>query len=316
MPWSAEARRDRRDELVHGQRRPTGDRRRLGRRAVEIELPLGGRRVDRHRERRVPLHEVDQVVAGLGRVEQVGGDRRVELQVGEVDAGGEQRAHQRLRVVAAQRRRRQRGDHGRVEQLLGGDPGDRRRGAVGHDGHAGQRAAPRFAVPRRRQVERRERGEQLGAGCRRLALDDLRLERLALVGGQHHGCRTQRLGHPLGERAELEEVEQPLHLGHVRFHLQRLGQLDRGVAAQDHHVVVLAHPLLVLGQRGPQLGRQLVEVLEDAVQPAVGVDQLGRRLLPHPGTPGRLSLGSPRSAAYWAYSPGVTPVRSLIPASS
>ncbi len=37
---------------------------------------------------------------------------------------------------------------------------------------------------------------------------------------------------------------------------------------------------------------------------------------PTPGTPGRLSLGSPRSAAYSGYWAGVTPVRSKMPASS
>ena len=37
---------------------------------------------------------------------------------------------------------------------------------------------------------------------------------------------------------------------------------------------------------------------------------------PTPGTPGRLSLGSPRSAAYSGYCVGVTPVRPMMPASS
>ena len=37
---------------------------------------------------------------------------------------------------------------------------------------------------------------------------------------------------------------------------------------------------------------------------------------PTPGTPGRLSDGSPRMAAYCGYCAGVTPVRSLMPASS
>ena len=37
---------------------------------------------------------------------------------------------------------------------------------------------------------------------------------------------------------------------------------------------------------------------------------------PTPGTPGKLSLGSPRKAAYAMYCFGVTPVLSKIPASS
>ena len=39
---------------------------------------------------------------------------------------------------------------------------------------------------------------------------------------------------------------------------------------------------------GAQLGRLLVEVGEDPVEAAVGVDQLGRRLLPHPGHAGQV----------------------------
>ena len=54
----------------------------------------------------------------------------------------------------------------------------------------------------------------------------------------------------------------------------------RRVAPQHHHLGVLAHPRLVLGQRGSrELRRLLVDVVEDAVEPAVGRDQLGRRLL-------------------------------------
>ena len=45
-------------------------------------------------------------------------------------------------------------------------------------------------------------------------------------------------------------------------------------------------------------GRLLVDVLEDAVERAVVVDELGGGLLADPGTPARLSLESPRNAAY------------------
>ena len=45
---------------------------------------------------------------------------------------------------------------------------------------------------------------------------------------------------------------------------------------------------LVLGERRPELRRQLVEVGEHAVEPAVGRDQLGGGLLPHPGNAGQV----------------------------
>ena len=101
----------------------------------------------------------------------------------------------------------------------------------------------------------------------------------ALGRGDDGRRRAERLGEALLERAELEEVEQPLDLGLVRADHQVVGDLDRGVAAQHADLEVLAHPRLGLGQRGAQLRRQLVEVGEDAVEPAVGRDQLGGRLL-------------------------------------
>ena len=83
-------------------------------------------------------------------------------------------------------------------------------------------------------------------------------------------ARAEGLGETLLERAELEEVEQPLDLGRVRVASPASpGIVDRRVAAQHHDVVVLAHPLLVLGERRPELRRLLVDVGEDAVEPAV-----------------------------------------------
>ena len=64
--------------------------------------------------------------------------------------------------------------------------------------------------------------------------------------------------------------------------------LDRGVAAQHHDVGVVAHDGLVARQVGPQLRGLFVDVGEDAVETAVAVDQLGRRLLPYPGHPGQI----------------------------
>ena len=81
-----ELRRDRLDEMVHGERLAAGDRRRVGGGAVEVELTLGRRLVDRRGEAGVALDEVRQLVARLRRVEQVGADRRVQLEPVEADA--------------------------------------------------------------------------------------------------------------------------------------------------------------------------------------------------------------------------------------
>ena len=64
--------------------------------------------------------------------------------------------------------------------------------------------------------------------------------------------------------------------------------VERHVAHQHHHLGVLADVGLVGGEVLAELRGLLVEVLEDAVEPAVGGDQLGRRLLPHPGHAGQV----------------------------
>ena len=98
------------------------------------------------------------------------------------------------------------------------------------------------------------------------------------------GLGAERLVQPVQERAELEELEQPLDLGHLRGqHGVVEVHLHRHVAPEQHHPGVLPHPLLVLGQRRPQLGRLGIEVLVDPVDAAVGRDQLGRRLLADAG---------------------------------
>lgn len=101
-------------------------------------------------------------------------------------------------------------------------------------------------------------------------------------------------------RAELEEGEQLADLVGIGLAEVQVGRLDvdGGIAHQLHDLDVLAHLRLVLGEVGAQLRGLLVEVLVDAVDAAVRVDQLGRRSSPTPGTPGRLSDASPRRAAY------------------
>ena len=66
--------------------------------------------------------------------------------------------------------------------------------------------------------------------------------------------RVEHLGEALEQRAELEELEQALHLAEIgRLHAERGDvaevDVDRGVAPQHHHLGVLAHPGLVLAAR-------------------------------------------------------------------
>jgi hypothetical protein len=154
--------RDRLDELVHGERLAPGDGRRLGGRAVEVELPLGRRLVGGEGEARVALDEVAELVARLRRVEQVGGDGRVERQPGEVDQWvvGQQGAHQRLCVVGPHRGGAEGVGDGRVVEVVGRDPRDRRCIGVGDDGQAEQRGAPRLPLPGRGEVDGRQRRQR------------------------------------------------------------------------------------------------------------------------------------------------------------
>ena len=104
---------------------------------------------------------------------------------------------------------------------------------------------------------------------------------------------AERLAETDAERAELEEVEQPLEFLRVRVDPE-VGDgdvVERRVVAQDHQLEVLARPGLVFDQRRLQLGRLRVDVGEDAVEAAVLVDQLGRRLLPDAGHAGQVVAG-------------------------
>ena len=95
------------------------------------------------------------------------------------------------------------------------------------------------------------------------------------------------------ERAELEEVEQSLEFLRIRIDAEVVDRDvdERRIVAQDHQLEVLARPRLVFDQRRLQLRRLRVDVGEDAVEAAVLVDQLGRRLLPHPGHAGQVVAG-------------------------
>ncbi len=182
----------------------------------------------------------------------------------------------------------QRLPHGLVVEHRSRQPHGVRTGCVSYEGQTEERATAFRAVPSRldgeRFVDLLLRRELVQESFRRRR----RFDRLDL-GLEHRDCRsdcrspvvTERLGEPFVQRAELEEVEELAHLLTVeRFEPKSVRRdLERHVAKQHHHVGVATDPLFVLAEAGAQLRGLFVDVLEDAVDAAVRVDQLRRRLL-------------------------------------
>ncbi len=286
-------------QLLGGQRRPAGAQRHghgVVAAHVEVELALGGVGLVGQLEPGVAGQQVGQAVVRLGRVEQVGGQRGVDGQAGDVEVGLPHRLQQDLGVVdgdpAPVEHGRQGGAHGVVGEHAGGDPHHVGDLFVDHDGDAleptveterpGQpdrKVASRVVSGAGDPTERVDRRRRVGA------VDDLGLEHLGFL----HAAQVlaECLGQAIEERVELEELEQPLELVGVDLAHgqaveavgQLVGQVD--VADQLHDDGVLADQLFVGGEVLAQLRGLLVDVGEDAVEVAVLVEQLGRRLLPH-----------------------------------
>ena len=323
-----------------GGRRP-GARRR-GRRApasavaVEVELALGGGVVRRAAASVGVAHEqlVEQVAASRpgragrrrSRVERRGRARRrrapVERRASAAwrswAASGRPPAGQRRERVAHRRRRR-------AARRAARPP--RPAPPSTHDGQA-RRAA---SGPRRRPTPAASASGRSAAasasstrdrvGRRRRARVDLGLEHLGARPTRRAEVGVERLGQPVVERAELEEVEQPPHLVDVelgRTPRSSRSTLERRRRARSTITSAFWRTCASCSARFcAQLRRLLVEVGEDAVEAAVGVDQLGRRLLPHAGHAGQVvgRVAAQRGVLRVAAS-GVTPVRSTMPASS
>ena len=154
---------------------------------------------------------------------------------------------------------------------------------------------------------------------RRRSTVDLGDELVALAARRDAGRRSERLGEPIGERPELEEVEQPLDLVRLRARppatrSRRRRAARRGGAPSGRGSCGCA-PRWRRGSRGAS-GVCLSTLAKIPSSPPYWLISLAAVFSPTPGTPGRLSLGSPRSAAYCGYSAGRTPVFSSMPASS
>ncbi len=102
------------------------------------------------------------------------------------------------------------------------------------------------------------------------------------AGGRRHLRVRRGFDEAVPQRAELEEVEEVADLvDHPAAHEKRVDvDIEGHVTHERRGARVQPDAGFALGQAGPQLGRALVEVGVDAVERAVVVDQLGRRLLP------------------------------------
>ena len=178
--------------------------------------------------------------------------------------------------------------------------------------------AAALARPHAGEVEHRQTGEQRRRLGRCVDRRDLGEELVARRARFDPGLRAEHLGETVGEGAELEEVEQALDLGRLRRDRQRLevDALDRRVVPEQHQLEVLAGPLLVGDQVVAELRRLLVGVGEDAVEPAVLRDQLGRGLLPHAGNAGQVVGRVAAQRGVLRVQRGRDPVFSGMPASS
>ena len=148
-------------------------------------------------------------------------------------------------------------------------------------------------MPRRSNIEGCNTGDQFDhfRGVR----DDVDLGYQHLAGDRRlNSCRRpEHVGQAIGQRSELQELEQALDLGGIWRDLQRI-EVDRiewRVKTQDHQFKVLARSRLVLDQRLTELRRLRVDVGKDSVESTVRIDQLGSGLLAHAWHAGKIVTG-------------------------
>ena len=111
--------------------------------AAEVELTLRRGLAVGQLGVAVAVEQLAELVARVGRVDQVRGELGVEPQVELLEASVEQRAHQRLGVVRHHRQAR------RVEgaERVGVQPGDVARRRVAHHRQTDERRPPGLALP-------------------------------------------------------------------------------------------------------------------------------------------------------------------------
>ncbi|CAB4599892.1 unannotated protein [freshwater metagenome] len=151
---------------------------------------------------------------------------------------------------------------------------------VGHDGESLERRATLGACPQRCDGKRfvavgqgPQDADRIGCGEQIAPLgeqDEIgRLGRHRIVGD------AERIDQSGVQRVELEEVEHLTDFVEVVVPDVELIRIDRHgrIAAQKHQLAIVAGLLLVLGEVLAQFRCECVEILVDAVDPAIGGDQ-------------------------------------------
>ena len=171
-------------------------------------------------------------------------------------------------------------DRGVVEEITGRVG----HGVGGRDGQAPQRAGAGHALPVGVERVRRVRaGDGAEQGRERLRGADP-LDRDVEGGGLDVDVvvgRAECVEQARVEGAELQLLEELAHRVLVpATDLQRVDlDVDRHVATQDRHLAVVEHLVAELAEVLTLLGREVVEVLEDAFEGVVGAHELRRGLL-------------------------------------
>ena len=261
------------------------------------------------------LAQLLQAVLPRRGVEQVRRHGGVHLEPLQVDAERQQRPHGLLGVVAedgpGQHDVELLDDRGRAEQVARHHDPEARLLALGrHQHQSHQLAAPGHARPARGQRQpalpqlveglRGRRGSRRQRHVAQLQRGPGGLVAACRGGGPRgrtfRGRRSGTARRGLPQRAGVEELFETLPDGPHLVALEgRLGrgavpaaeldvlhvELEGHVAHERDDPGVRAGQLLARRQVLPQLGRELVQVREDAVEVAVGREELGRGLLPH-----------------------------------
>ena len=267
----------------------------------EVQLPVRRPQVTQPTTD-VPLQQRPQVVAGLGRVQEVRSHGGVHDECHLVKAQACEGSQHWFGVVGddpGSVRPQQEADriNGVGEQVLVDPPGPP---AIREcDAPAQTGAGPALRRTLDRGHSERRSGERPYGRQHPIRVDAPLHHDLKVLGGCPAGIRRTAEVHAqewtqvlpgAAQLKHLQEAPGALHVDRTPCHVVH-PETQRHVAHQDHHLLVQAGQGLVLPKVLAELGRLLRGCCEHPVQPAIGVDELCRRLLPHARNTGKVVGG-------------------------